>query len=177
MTFKRIVLAGAVASATLLAAQIASACTRLVYLGDDSQVITARSMDWKSDVGTNLWIFPQGMERDGAAGPNSVKWVSKYGSVVASGYDVSTTDGINEKGLSANLLWLVESVYPTPESNKPTLSISAWAQYVLDNYATVEEAVTALEKEPFAVITDKVPGEEHLATLHLSLSDASGDSE
>lgn len=96
------------------------------------------------------------MERDGAAGPNSVKWVSKYGSVVASGYDVSTTDGINEKGLSANLLWLVESVYPTPESNKPTLSISAWAQYVLDNYATVEEAVTALEKEPFAVITDKV---------------------
>ncbi|MGU0161993.1 hypothetical protein ACVXHB_30110 [Escherichia coli] len=26
------------------------------------------------------------------------------------------------------------------------------------------------------MITDKVPGEEHLATLHLSLSDASGDS-
>ena len=78
--------------------------------------------------------------------PNSVKWVSKYGSVVASGYDVSTTDGINEKDCPQNLLWLVESVYPTPESNKPTLSISARAQYVLDNYATVEEAVTALEK-------------------------------
>ena len=25
----------------------ADACTRLVYLGDNNQIITARSMDWK----------------------------------------------------------------------------------------------------------------------------------
>ncbi|EPX99227.1 hypothetical protein C404_04530 [Ralstonia sp. AU12-08] len=56
------------------------------------------------------------------------------------------------------------------------MTIAAWAQYVLDNFATVAEAVTALEKEPFTVITDKVPGESRLATLHLSMSDASGDS-
>lgn len=176
MKIKSFLLAGCMASATLLATHEASACTRLVYLGDNDRVITARSMDWKSDVGTNLWIFPRGMQRDGAAGPGSVKWVSRYGSVVASGYDVSTTDGVNEKGLAANLLWLVESVYPTMQDNKPTLSISAWAQYVLDNYATVSEAVAALEKEPFTVVTDKVPGEERQATLHLSLSDVTGDS-
>lgn len=128
LKIKSFLLAGCVASATLLATHDASACTRLVYLGDNDRVITARSMDWKSDVGTNLWIFPRGMQRDGAAGPGSVKWVSRYGSVVASGYDVSTTDGVNEKGLAANLLWLVESVYPTMQDNKPTLSISAWAQ-------------------------------------------------
>lgn len=166
----------AIASAILLTTHEVFACTRLVYLGDDSQVITARSMDWKSDVGTNLWIFPRGMKRDGSAGPKSIGWVSKYGSVVASGYDVSTTDGVNEKGLAANLLWLVESVYPGLEKDKPTLSISAWAQYVLDNYATVDEAIAALEKEPFSVVTDKVPGEKRQATLHLSLSDATGDS-
>ncbi|MBX8814609.1 linear amide C-N hydrolase, partial [Ochrobactrum sp. MR34] len=58
----------------------------------------------------------------------------------------------------------------------PGLTIAAWAQYVLDNYATVEEAVTALKDEPFTIVTDKVPGESRLATLHLSISDASGDS-
>src|SRR5690606_24846646 len=51
-----------------------------------------------------------------------------------------------------------------------------WAQYVLDNFATVQDAVDALKKQPFTLVTDKVPGENRLATLHLSLSDASGDS-
>ncbi|MEQ4923416.1 linear amide C-N hydrolase [Proteus hauseri] len=154
----------------------ADACTRLVYLGDDNQIITARSMDWKYDIGTNLWIFPQGMARSGEAGDNSVKWISKYGSVIASGYDISTTDGLNEKGLVANLLWLAESDYPVYTKEKPAMSISAWAQYVLDNFATVEEAVNALKDEPFIVLTDKVPGQDRMATLHLSLSDSTGDS-
>lgn len=152
------------------------ACTRVVYLGEQQHVITARSMDWKSDIGTNLWIFPRGMKRSGEAGPNSIQWQSKYGSIIASGYDIATTDGMNEKGLVANVLWLVESSYPIYDGSTPGLSISAWAQYVLDNYATVQEAVEALAQQPFTLVTDKLPGEDRRATLHLSLSDASGDS-
>ncbi|HTF70088.1 MAG TPA: linear amide C-N hydrolase [Edaphobacter sp.] len=154
-----------------------NACTRAVYLGSDGTVITARSMDWKVDVGTNLWIFPGGMHHSGEAGPRSLRWTSKYGSVIATGYDVSTTDGMNEKGLVANLLWLVESKYPDPRSStKPTLAISIWAQYVLDNFETVQQAVDVLQREPFTLVTASVPGEDRLATLHLSISDATGDS-
>ncbi len=159
-----------------LAAPPADACTRVVYLGANDDVITARSMDWKNDVATNLWIFPRGMARSGQAGPNSVTWTSKYGSVIATGYDISTTDGMNEAGLVANVLWLVESEYPAYDGRGPGLSIAAWAQYALDNYGSVKEAIDALGKQPFTVVTDKVPGEERLTTLHLSLSDASGDS-
>ncbi|MEG2805443.1 linear amide C-N hydrolase [Stenotrophomonas sp.] len=157
-------------------APTAIACTRAVYLGDKGEVITARSMDWSDDIATNLWVFPRGMQRSGEGGPNTVHWTSRYGSVIASGYDISSTDGMNEKGLTAQLLWLVETQYPTYRKDKPALSLAAWAQYVLDNYATVEEAVTALAKEPFIVVTDNVPGQKRLATLHLSMSDASGDS-
>ncbi|WP_110975334.1 MULTISPECIES: linear amide C-N hydrolase [unclassified Acinetobacter] len=164
------------AAGIFVVAEAAMACTRVVYLGNND-VITARSMDWKSDVGTNLWILPNNVKRNGMAGPKSIRWTSKYGSVVATGYDISTTDGVNEKGLMANLLWLVESEYPNVQTaKKPPLSISLWAQYVLDNYATVHEAIQALEKEPFIVVTDQVPGEKRLATLHLSISDATGDS-
>lgn len=164
--------------AALLAATpaVASACTRLVYHGVNGQVITARTMDWRSDVATNLWIFPRGMARNGEVGPNSLKWTSKYGSVIASGYDISTTDGLNEAGLVANVLWLVESEYPKFDQSRPGLTIAAWAQYMLDNFATVQEAVDALAKEPFIIVTDNVPGEKRLATLHLSISDATGDS-
>ena len=167
----------ALAIAVTLAAPIAQACTRVVYLGPNDNIITARSMDWKVDVFTNLWIFPRGMAHDGQAGPNSIRWTSKYGSVIATGYEVSTTDGVNEKGLMANVLWLAESEYPKfGPGSKPGLTIAAWAQYVLDNYATVAEAVAALEKQPFTIVTDAVPGEERLTTLHLSMSDATGDS-
>lgn len=170
------VLALAVTLVAGLTSLPAGACTRVVYLGANQDVVTARSMDWKTDVGTNLWIFPRGMKRSGEAGPHSLQWTSRYGSVIASGYDVSTTDGLNEKGLMANVLWLVESQYPKFDGRKPGLSIALWAQYVLDNFATVKDAVAALEKEPFIIITDEVPGEPRLATLHLSMSDATGDS-
>ena len=172
---KKLVLA---LSAAIVIAATAEACTRVVFHGDDNRNITARSMDWKTDVGTNLWILPKGIERTGEAGDRSIKWAAKYGSVVATGYDISTTDGVNEAGLSANLLWLAESDYPNPASNydEPTMALSLWAQFMLDNFATVAEAVEYLKEEPFVIVTAEVPGETRLATLHLSMSDASGDS-
>lgn len=150
------------------------ACTRVLYSGSDNTVITGRSMDWKEDIRSNLWVFPRGSDRNGLAGENSIKWKSKYGSVVITGYDIGTADGMNEKGLVANLLYLAESDYGTADG-KPTLSMSLWAQYVLDNYATVAEAVENIQNEPFRVITSTLPNGAQ-AQLHLSISDSSGDS-
>jgi choloylglycine hydrolase len=36
-----------------------TACTRVVYKGPNGTILTARSMDWKEDILTNLWIFPR----------------------------------------------------------------------------------------------------------------------
>nr|WP_317632182.1 linear amide C-N hydrolase [uncultured Flavobacterium sp.] len=157
--------------------QTSEACTRVVYKGTNNTIITARSMDWKDEIDANLWVFPSGMERSGSVGKNSVNWTSKYGSVIASAWDIATTDGINEKGLVANILWLVETEYPkfNPDGTKPGITISAWAQYVLDNFATVNEAVEALKKEEFVIVSDYLPGTQKFATLHLSISDATGD--
>ncbi|MBG6241076.1 MAG: linear amide C-N hydrolase [Candidatus Symbiopectobacterium sp. Dall1.0] len=161
---------------TMVFAPVANACTRFVYLGDNNLNMTARTMDWSDPIGTNLWILPRGMERNGEAGPNPIKWTSKYGSVIASAYDISTADGINEVGLVANVLWLAESEYPNYDGKTPGLAISTWAQYVLDQFKTVDEAVKHLRTEPFTLVTDQVPGQDRVATLHLSISDASGDS-
>lgn len=150
------------------------ACTRVVYLGSNNTVITGRNLDWGDDMKTNLWVMPRGMQRDGAAGPNSYKWTSKYGSVISSAYDIATADGMNEKGVVANVLYLAESNYGSP-NGKPAISISLWAQYVLDNFATVNEAVTSLQAEPFKIVPFILP-DGRAASVHLSISDASGDS-
>ncbi|MGD1700266.1 linear amide C-N hydrolase [Dapis sp. BLCC M229] len=173
----------------------AQACSRLVYQGSSNGAITARSMDWLNQPDAKLWVFPKGMERDGGAGENSITWTSKYGSIITSSYDIATVDGINDQGLVVNLLFLVDTDYGDIESGEKTLSVGGWGQYVLDNYATVEEAVTKLEEKPFQVVTATIEGLEKLRpgsmpgillknqefresnfALHMSLSDPSGDS-
>ncbi len=153
------------------------ACTRVVYKGPNNTIITARSMDWKDDIMPNLWVFPRGIERNGEVGKTSAKWKSKYGSVIVSAFDAATADGMNEKGLVSNILWLEESQYPNfnPNGKEKAMSIALWAQYMLDNYATVKEAVNDFTKNPIVMVTDKTPGRTTLATVHLSISDAIGD--
>lgn len=164
------------ASAAVLCAVTEShACTRAVYFGKGGQTVTCRSMDWVEDMQTNLWVFPRNMKRDGGLGEGSVKWTSKYGSVVASVYEGGTADGMNEKGLVANLLYLAESEYAAPTDTRPGIVITAWAQYILDSFATVEEAVAELKKDTFRVVPVEAPNGAK-GTVHLSISDPSGDS-
>lgn len=151
------------------------ACTRAVYLGPDDMVVTGRTMDWKEDPQSNLYLFPRGVQRRGAISDNTIQWTSKYGSVVTAGYDIGTCDGMNEKGLVANLLFLTESSYFRPDDNRPVMGLSIWTQYVLDNFATVDEAVAELSKEVFRIDDPDLPNGAK-STLHLSISDASGNS-
>ncbi|MGQ3675810.1 linear amide C-N hydrolase [Xanthobacter sp. TB0139] len=169
----------AIALASLIAGtaslpSVVNACTRAIYNGADGTVITGRSMDWMQEMQTDLWAFPAGMKRSGNAGPDSATWTSKYGSVIASSYNVASADGMNEKGLVANLLYLAESEYAENSANPP-ITVGLWAQYVLDNYATVDEVVRGLTEKPLRIIAPKLPNGSP-ATLHLSVSDASGDS-
>jgi penicillin V acylase-like amidase (Ntn superfamily) len=131
-------------------------------------------MDWNDDTRTNLWVFPRGMQRDGAAGPNSAKWTSKYGSLGTAVYDAAVADGMNEKGLVASLLYLADADYGKADG-KPMLSISAWPQYVLDNFATVAEAVETLRTEPFRLGAPAMPTGD-AGSVHLAISDPTGDS-
>lgn len=154
-----------------------NACTRVVYKGPNNTVLTGRTMDFSLEIPANQWIFPRGLKRSGEVGKNSIEWTSKYGSLVVSSWDISTTDGMNEKGLVANMLWLVESEYPKfeKEGYAKGMAISLWAQYVLDNFATVAEAVEALKEESFAIVSDFIPGTNKFTTVHLSISDSKGD--
>ena len=132
-------------------------------------------MDWREDPLTNLYIFPRGVVRRGANTDKTVFWTSKYGSLSAAGYDIGITDGMNEAGLVANLLFLPESVYKRPGDTRPVMGLSVWTQYVLDNFATVDEAVAELSKEKFRIDAPDLPNGVQ-SRLHLAISDPSGDS-
>jgi penicillin V acylase-like amidase (Ntn superfamily) len=153
----------------------AEACTRALYTSKDGTVIVGRSMDWGEDMLSNMWVLPRGMKRDGRGGKNTISWESKYGSLIVTAYDIGTAEGMNEKGLVVNELALVESDYGKPAKGDKVISLSTWPQYVLDNHATVAEAVADLRKEKFRVQT-VVLATGRPANMHLVISDATGDS-
>ena len=163
------------AAVSLMGIQPAEACTRAVYLGPDGMVVTGRTMDWKEDIMSNIYVFPRGMQRAGHNKEKTVNWTSKYGSVIATGYDIGTCDGMNEKGLVASLLFLPESVYSLPGDTRPAMGISIWTQYVLDNFATVREAVDEMKKETFRIDAPRMPNGGPESTLHMAITDETGN--
>ncbi|MBU9839258.1 linear amide C-N hydrolase [Rahnella aceris] len=171
LTMLSVVIAGGWASGV-------QACTRILWNTGRTGVFVGRTMDWPESTDPILMIFPRGRHRSGALPGGSVAvedpavWTSKYASLVTSIYGVGAVDGLNEKGLGAHLLYLNATQYPSRTPAVPGLQAGLWAQYVLDNAATVNEALTALENVQVVMIAAR----GHKAALHLALEDAGGDS-
>lgn len=159
-----------------LTAPRTQACTRVVYIGDDGYAITGRNLDWKEDIATNLYVYPQGIVRSGYDVKDStLTWTSRYGSVIAVSYDMGTSEGMNEAGLCANLLYLPTSKYTKPNETRLKMSSAVWVNYVLDNFATTDEAVAQLSKDLFHIDAPVMPGGSP-TTLHMAISDKHGNS-
>lgn len=58
-------------------------------------VLVGRNMDFHKDLLTNLWKQPRGAQRDLNAVAGRLTWTSTYGSVVATAFDITSTDGLN----------------------------------------------------------------------------------
>ncbi|MDR3659022.1 MAG: linear amide C-N hydrolase [Mycobacterium sp.] len=172
------------AALVLAAAPPAGACSRVTWLGPNGAVITGRSMDWPYSFNSHLYVIPRGLTQDGAGGVNSLSWTSKYGTVEVAGTTNPTGpidgvfDGMNQTGLVANLLYLGEADFgPAPADNRPRLSVTAWVQYVLTSFATVNEVVDAFTNPSIYLAPVKFgPHDDEPSVVHLSVSDASGDS-
>jgi len=151
-------------------------CSRIQWKPNGQPVLVGRNMDWTARMGTKLYALPKGIAREGLTDENPLKWTSKYGSVISLVWDCAATDGLNEAGLCVNLLYLAEAKYGARDPSKLGLSIALWVQYFLDTCATVAEAVEASESLQVQPIQLVHKGVKVDAPLHLSLSDASGDS-
>ena len=166
----------------------ASACSRMLSADNGHAVLTARNMDWPVDMGTSLWMLPRGIKRDGAVGKNSLAWTAKYASLVTASSWLpngksAVSDGVNEKGLVANMLWLDPSDYGKRDERLPGLSLALWGQYILDNFETVADVVQNMQSSSFQIVSHTIPvtvpgsgTTMSSAVLHLALTDKSGDS-
>ena len=79
-------MAAAVMASAALVPQTSDACSRILYKGSDSLFVVGRSLDWKTPIPTNLYVYPRGVKKVSSNLDNPIKWTSRYGSVYAVGY-------------------------------------------------------------------------------------------
>lgn len=164
----------ACAAAAIFGAARADACSRVVYKGNDSLLIVGRSLDWKTPIPTNLYVYPRGMAKQSSDQPGALEWVSKYGSVYAVSYDGGVTEGMNEKGLSVNGLFCKGTIYVNSATDgRPPMSLSVFVAWLLDQNATTQEVVDAIKDQNFSVSGATFDGGTATA-LHWGVTDAQG---
>lgn len=168
--------AGMALGACMMHGAVAGACTRVVYHGSDSLFVVARSLDWKTPIPTNIYIYPRGMEKVSSNLDNAIHWVSQYGAVYAVGYDGGITEGMNEKGLVVNGLFCKGTVYnDSLLTKKNTMSLSVFVAWMLDQCATVDEVKALLQGSDFDIQGATFDGGT-VSALHWGVTDSTGKS-
>ncbi|MCB1265329.1 MAG: linear amide C-N hydrolase [Mycobacterium sp.] len=153
-------------------------CTRVLWNTNDLAVVTGRSMDWPESTQPLIVAFPPGRQREGfnppgtGNDPNPLHWTSRHASLVTTLYGVGTIDGLNDAGLAGHGLYLQATDFGSRDPSKPAAQTALWLQYLLDQAATVQEALALMDDIQLVKIT--VNG--HDSNIHLALEDKSGDS-
>lgn len=161
--------------ALLLGCGNAFSCSRVVFLGQDSLTLVGRTLDWRTPIPTNLYVYPRGMQKQGMPSGNTFHWKSKYGSVLAVSYDGGVTEGMNEKGLIMNALFCKGSIYRTSADGKlRSMSLAVFVSYFLDNFETVDEVQQWLNENEFGIYGQTFD-EGTTAALHWAITDRSGN--
>jgi len=146
-------------------------CSRILWNAEQATVV-GRTMDLYVSDRARISVFPRGISRLSPTSlPNMLSWKSKYASILVSAFDAAFSDGMNEKGLSANLLYLHETKYEKRDS-RSGISNTQWAEYILDNFSSVDEAVEGMKQ--IQIVSIQAEGREW--PVHISIADAKGDS-
>lgn len=122
-------------------------CT-VFFVSESPMPVVAKNMDWPTGQGLIL-INKRGVQKRAAfAAPRTpLVWVSRFMSLT---YNMAGRDfpseGMNEAGLSVNILSLAQPSYPPPPANLPVITRLQWVQYILDTSGNLAEAFQNAEK-------------------------------
>lgn len=159
----------------LMIPSISEGCTRVVYRGDSSLYIIGRSLDWKTPIPTNLYVYPRGSVFKSSSKPGAFTWTSKYGAVYAVGYDAGITEGMNEKGLQVASLFCKTAQYSDSTNNKRApISLSVFVAWLLDNNETTEQVINQVKDQNFTLSGADFDGNTE-TKLHYGITDRTGN--
>jgi choloylglycine hydrolase len=157
-----------------------SACTSIVLKAEDGTAVYGRTMEWGTfDLNSRLVIVPRehkfvGHTPDGKPG---ITWAARFGVVALDMIEKDYfADGMNEKGLVVGVLYhpgFAEYHSYNPDQANKTLGPTDLANYVLTQFATIEEVREGLKKIRVVAIPEPALG-GIAAPIHLMVADQTG---
>lgn len=132
-------------------------CT-IFSLNPNNQHWIGRTFDWSYGHGL-VFTNKRGTTKKGLKlKPTDIsgEWTSKFGSVTFNQFGKEFPNGgMNEAGLVVEALELESSLFPKADS-RASLNELQFVQYLLDNYATIEEAQTGVKNIRVAPVGSKL---------------------
>lgn len=124
----------------------AFACSSFQLKATDTSYV-GKNYDWT--FGDALIVFnPSHLQKSSltfSATQKKLQWTSQYSSVTFNQYGLDFPNGgMNETGLTIEVLWLDSSVYAKPD-DKAVLNELQWIQYALDTQSTVDGVIRSLD--------------------------------
>ena len=168
-------------TAIAVGAQSAMACTGIVLRSEDGGTIAARTMEFSFDIQSNIYAVPPGAQIETLVlNPKATgfTYAAKYGFLGANGLGMPIVfDGMNTKGLYFGAFYFSgDAVYAelTAENQDRAVSSDEMGNWILSQFATVEEVKAALPKiDVVGTYINEING---FAPFHYAVTDASGAS-
>ncbi|WP_074215723.1 linear amide C-N hydrolase [Halodesulfovibrio marinisediminis] len=172
--------------AVIMQSNDSEACSRIVVATPHHGVIVSRTLDWSKELGEIAEVSGVGQKRTtrNKSGhyANPATWTVKYQTlsfIEPKVFECTTSEAINEKGLSASVLYMADSekIQQTHSDNEaPAVNLQNLVSYLVENNASVQEALDAKEAGKWQVAwaeTIHIKGEA-IQGPHFSMQDKSG---
>jgi len=144
----------------VLATHPALACTGIMLKTKDGSIVHGRTVEFGITIDTSVVVVPRGFEFVGQTPKgDGLKYSARYAAIGTIAFtDVKILDGFNEAGLTAAAFYFptfAEYTLVTPENQAKGLSPGDFPNWLLTQFATVEEVRKAIENDE-VVITPTV---------------------
>jgi choloylglycine hydrolase len=167
-------------AATLTFAPAAQACTGIRLVAKDGGVIAARTLEFGFDLHSQVLVVPAGTKLTGSLpdGGNGISYTTKYGFLGANAEGMTAiVDGLNDQGLYVGLFYFpgyASYAGATAENASRAMAPHEYANWLLGNFATVEEVKANFDKVVLTPVV--VEAIEQAAPVHFVVHDRSGKS-
>jgi choloylglycine hydrolase len=164
---------------TIAFAPVAQACTGIQLVARDGGVVAARTLEFGTDLQSNVLIIPAGTAMTGTLpdGGQGIRYTTKYGIGGANGAgQVAILDGINDQGLYVGLFYFPGSAtYPdaTPENAARAMAPYEYGTWLLGNFASIEEVKANFDK--VALVNVVLPALKQVPPVHFVVHDRNGN--
>lgn len=157
------------------------ACTHFRVRAQDGSVIVGRSLEFGPDLQTQIYTVNRDTQFINPTPDNKTGfgWRALYGYIVLNGFHLFAVSGVNEKGLSYDLLYFpgqaqYEQYNPTNAAH--AMPYYALGDYLLGNFSDVGQIKQALPQLNIYSKAVQHAGQAIVFPVHVIVTDATGKS-